>query len=81
MKAKKIELNVDLIGGELPLTLAEEKALSDYFAKRKTISNKSSSSSKRKIKVTEWFFIKYAYGVKAKLSIYLQDIQQTFSFS
>lgn len=43
MKTKKIELDVDFIGGQSSLTLAEEKALSDFFKQRKT-------SSKTKIK-------------------------------
>ena len=33
--AKKIELEVDFIGGEGALTAAEEKALSDFFKQRK----------------------------------------------
>jgi len=39
MKTKKIELDVDFIGGQDSLTRAEEKALSDFFSIRK--SNKS----------------------------------------
>jgi hypothetical protein len=35
MKVKKIELEVDFIGGEGGLTVAEEKALSDFFKQRK----------------------------------------------
>jgi hypothetical protein len=35
MKTRKTELDVDFIGGQEPLTLAEEKALSEYFKKRK----------------------------------------------
>ena len=35
MKSKKIELDVDFIGGQEPLTLAEEKAISDFFKQRK----------------------------------------------
>jgi hypothetical protein len=35
MKTKKTELDVDFIGGQEPLTIAEEKALSEYFKKRK----------------------------------------------
>ena len=52
MKAKKIELTVDFIGGDGSLTSSEEKALSDFFAKRKTISKKSTSSKKRTAKRT-----------------------------
>ena len=36
MKTKKSELDVDFIGGQSSLTAAEEKALSDFFKKRKT---------------------------------------------
>jgi hypothetical protein len=35
MKTKKLELEVDFIGGQTALTLAEEKALSDFFKQRK----------------------------------------------
>jgi hypothetical protein len=35
MKTKKTELNVDFIGGEGSLTAEEEKALSDYFRRKK----------------------------------------------
>ena len=35
MKHKKIELDVDFIGGAKPLTIKEEKELSDYFKKTK----------------------------------------------
>ena len=35
MKSKKVELDVDFIGGQEPLTLAEEKAISDFFKQRK----------------------------------------------
>ena len=35
MKHKKIELDVDFIGGAKPLTIKEEKELSDYFYKTK----------------------------------------------
>ncbi|WP_348824775.1 hypothetical protein [Flavobacterium aestuarii] len=36
MKAKKLDLEIDTIGGIGSLTLAEEKALSDFFQKKKT---------------------------------------------
>ena len=32
---KKIELDVDFMGGQDPLTKEEEKALSDFFRQRK----------------------------------------------
>ena len=35
MKAKKSDLEIDSIGGMGTLTLAEEKALSDFFQKKK----------------------------------------------
>lgn len=41
MKTKKIELEVDFIGGDKPLTAKEEKELSDYFKKTKLKSRKS----------------------------------------
>jgi hypothetical protein len=36
MKTRKLELEVDFIGGQTSLTAAEEKALSDFFRQRKT---------------------------------------------
>jgi hypothetical protein len=48
MKAKKNELTVDVIGGAEPLTKAEEKALCDFFSKRKSISKKATGRSKNK---------------------------------
>ena len=41
MKTKKSELEVDYIGGQGPLTEAEEKALSEFFRQRKEVSKKS----------------------------------------
>lgn len=51
MKAKKIELDVDFIGGQGALSAAEEKALSDFFQQRK-MTNKTAITIKkvRKIK-------------------------------
>jgi len=40
MKTRKTELDVDFIGGQEPLTRAEEQALSEYFKKRKLTINK-----------------------------------------
>jgi len=37
MKQKKVQLDVDFIGGDKPLTNKEEKQLSDYF---KNLKNK-----------------------------------------
>jgi len=41
VKKNQKELNVDYIGGESPLTLAEEQALSEYFKKKKSNEKKS----------------------------------------
>lgn len=54
MKAKKIVLDVDFIGGESPLTVAEEKALSDFFRQKKLVSRakkivKKSKKMKREL--------------------------------
>ncbi len=48
MKTKKIELDVDCIGGQEPLTAEEENALREYFKKQKLTSKKI--GPKRKIK-------------------------------
>ena len=45
MRTSKIELDVDFIGGQGPLTTEEEKALSDFFKKRKS-EGKSQKKSK-----------------------------------
>jgi hypothetical protein len=50
MKTKKIELDVDFIGGQGSLTIDEEKALSEYFKKRKQQSNKKNLIQKNKEK-------------------------------
>lgn len=52
MKTTKSELDVDFIGGETSLTVAEEKALSEFFRQRKASALKSknkqiSKTSKR----------------------------------
>lgn len=47
MKTKKAELDVDFIGGQTALTVAEEKALSDFFKQRKISSSKTSIKQKR----------------------------------
>jgi hypothetical protein len=41
MKTKKIELDVDFIGGDKPLTAKEEKELSTYFKNAKQKARKS----------------------------------------
>ncbi len=41
MKTKKIDLDVDFIGGQGSLTGAEEKALSEFFKQSKKTLNKA----------------------------------------
>jgi len=50
MKPKKIELDVDFIGGSKPLTAKEEKELSDYFKKTKLKRKKSTLGVDKKRK-------------------------------
>ena len=40
MKTKKLDIEIDTIGGLGSLTLAEEKALSDFFKKKKSAKKK-----------------------------------------
>ena len=35
MKKKTLDIDIDFLGGQGPLTVEEEKALSDFFRKRK----------------------------------------------
>ena len=44
MKHKKVELDVDFIGGQGPLTKEEEKALSEFFKEAKLKKGKVSRS-------------------------------------
>ena len=54
MKSKKIELNVDFIGGQGSLTALEEKALSEFFKQRKLIKKMATKIKKAsKIKKLE----------------------------
>ena len=48
MKIKRVELDVDFIGGMGALTPQEEKALSEYFKKRKQTPNKTKKPSRPK---------------------------------
>ena len=53
MKTKNIELDVDFIGSQEPLTAEEEKALSEYFRSKKILKSKKiiyTSRSKKRIK-------------------------------
>jgi len=47
MKTQKVELDIDFIGGQGDLTEEEEKALSDFFKKKKL----AKKAIKEKIKV------------------------------
>jgi len=40
MKTKNIELDVDYIGGQEPLTIEEEKAISDFIRRKKLLKSK-----------------------------------------
>ena len=50
MKTKKIDLDVDYIGGQGSLTDAEEKALSEFFRQSKKTSNKAGSKRPKSVK-------------------------------
>jgi hypothetical protein len=56
MKQKKIELDVDFIGGQGALTVEEEKSLSDFFKQRKMTfqkpQNKISAKTVKRSKTT-----------------------------
>jgi len=52
MKTKKVELDVDFIGGQTSLTKEEEKAISNFLSKGKLKKKKSSSRKKVEIKET-----------------------------
>jgi hypothetical protein len=51
MKTARKELEVDFIGGQEPLTVQEENALSAYFKKKK--SKKALLSEKKKTKLQD----------------------------
>jgi hypothetical protein len=53
MKSKKIELDVDFIGGQEALTQSEEKAINDYFKKRKLVSKKRAIKTSSKVFTAE----------------------------
>jgi hypothetical protein len=52
MKTKKIELDVDFIGGQTSLTKEQEKILSDYFRKTKIKKARLSSRKSKTVKQT-----------------------------
>lgn len=47
MKTRKNELDVDFIGSQEPLTSSEEKALSDFFSKKKELKKHKTVRVKR----------------------------------
>ena len=51
MKTRKLELDVDFIGGQTSLTVTEEKAISEYFKQRKA--NSIKTKSKQRIKTVK----------------------------
>ncbi len=50
MKTKNIELDVDYIGEQEPLTTEEEKAISEFFSRKKLI---KANKVKRPIKLVK----------------------------
>jgi hypothetical protein len=50
MKTKKIELDVDFIGGQTSLTKEEEKAISDYIKNNKSKKTKKTSHKSKIVK-------------------------------
>jgi hypothetical protein len=50
MKTKKVELDVDFIGGQTSLTKEEEKTISEYIKKNKSKRSKSTSLKAKTIK-------------------------------
>ena len=50
MKTKKVELDVDFIGGQTSLTIEEEKVISDFIKKNKSKKTKRSSTKTKTVK-------------------------------
>jgi hypothetical protein len=50
MKTKKVELDVDFIGGQTSLTKEEEKAISDFIKKNKLKKVKSLNHKTKTVK-------------------------------
>ncbi len=49
MKSKKIKLDVDFIGSQEALSIEEEKALSEFFKKRKRASMKEKMALRTRV--------------------------------
>ncbi len=52
MKRDKTELNVDIIGGNTPLTNEEVKAISEYLKSKKAKKPRAKTTSTKTAKVT-----------------------------
>ena len=50
MKTKKVELDVDFIGGQTALTKEEEKTVSEYIKNRKSKKTKKTSHKAKTVK-------------------------------
>jgi hypothetical protein len=50
MKTKKVELDVDFIGGQTSLTKEEEKTISDFIKKNNSKKDKKSSNKTKTVK-------------------------------
>ena len=50
MKTRRFELDVDFIGCQEPLTSSEEKALSEFFSKKKESSKQKSLKPRTTVK-------------------------------
>ena len=50
MKTKKIELDVDFIGGQTSLTKEEEKTISEFIKKNKSKKTKKTSQKTKTVK-------------------------------
>lgn len=50
MRTGKKELDVDFVGSQEPLTISEEKALSEFFKQKKETKKQKSLRSKRTTK-------------------------------
>lgn len=49
MKTKRIDLDIDIIGGQGSLTTAEETALSDFFQNKKLLLKRKTTVKKKKV--------------------------------
>lgn len=66
MRTKKKELDVDFIGSQEPLSSSEEKALSEFFKKRKEIKKPKSLRPRRTTKKVTTEIQKTPQEIKAQ---------------